>query len=173
MELIIEKLRKIKALAERGAYGEMQTAKLLLEKLLAKHKLTIDDLTDSEKRERCFLAKQDNEKAALIMCFYKIIGADRRDDCYSYKHRRGKIYIMLTDYEFAELSMFYEFHKRNINKEFKKMREDFQKSYQYKHKLYSCTEVGDAKVLSEDEIKTILKYANEMEDVSFYRAIEQ
>ena len=44
MDSIIEKARKILALAEHGVEGEAKAAKLALNSLLKKHGLTIEDL---------------------------------------------------------------------------------------------------------------------------------
>jgi hypothetical protein len=46
-EGIIEKLHKIKALADKGVQGEATAAKAMLDKLLAQHGLTMEDLGDT------------------------------------------------------------------------------------------------------------------------------
>lgn len=46
-DTIREQLRKIAALASRGVDGERMTAKAMLDRLLAKHGLTLDDLEDT------------------------------------------------------------------------------------------------------------------------------
>jgi hypothetical protein len=48
---IIERLQKIKALAERGAEGEAENAAKLLGKMLAKHRLSIADIEIKEEPE--------------------------------------------------------------------------------------------------------------------------
>ena len=53
-EKIIDKLKKIQALAERGFAGEATAAKYQLEKLMSKYGLTIDDIMDVKKTERTF-----------------------------------------------------------------------------------------------------------------------
>jgi len=170
MELIIEKLKKIKALAEQGYEGEAQAAKLALEKLLKMHGLTLADLNDSVKKERCFLAKSENDKAALIMCCYKIA---KFNSVYGYKSEPNNYFIELTDYEFAELSVLYDFHKRNIQKEFKQFTKDFQSAYQYKHNLFSSEKIEGGRKTTAEEIIKIQKFASEMQDVVFYKQLKQ
>ena len=68
-EKVQAKLRKLQALAERGVGGEKETAKRMLEKLLARHGLTLDDLADERRDTRWFPAptKFDVRLAAQIM----------------------------------------------------------------------------------------------------------
>ena len=173
MESIIEKLNKIKTLSEQGIDGEAQAAKAALEKILNRYKLTFEDLEDHVKKMRSFAAKEDNDKAVFIMCCYKILGGERLDLIYGSEIYPGKLYIELTDYEYAELSEFYDFHKRNYRKEFKQMKTDFKKAYQYKHNLYSDTPSQDAREITGDEMFKIFKYASEMQDVSFYKSLTE
>jgi hypothetical protein len=173
MELIIEKLKKIKELSERGIDGEAKAAKYALEKLLSKYGLEIESLNSEAKIKCCFKSRQDNERAVLFMCILKVAGEAGIKSMYVLKGEKSAgVYVDLTEYEFAEVSQLYDFHKRNINKEFKKMRDSFQQAYQYRHNLYSSDKIEGGKKITREEIKTILKYASEMDEVKFYRAIE-
>lgn len=175
MELIIEKLRKIRTLSEKGIDGEAEAAKRSLEKLLAKYGLTVEDLSLEVRKERIFKAKTDNEKAVFLMCCFKLIGAEETQKAYSFKGKPNEFYLELTDYEYAELSQLYAFHKRNMNREFEKMKTDFQKAYQYKYNLYASKRASSdtGKEISGDEMMRIFKYAAEMDDVHFLKAIEK
>ena len=173
MNSIIEKINKIKALSEKGIDGEAQAAKIALEKHLKRYNLTFADLMDNHKKERFFISKEDNDNAVFLMCCLKILGFDAVKNTYKYKGEPNKNYIELTDYEFAELSEFYNFHKRNIRKEFKQMKKDFMMAYQYKHHLYSDTPSEHARTITGDEIFKIFKYASEMQDVSFYKSLTE
>jgi replicative DNA helicase len=75
VELIIEKLKKIKELSERGINGEAKAAKAV-EKLLAKYNLTVESLSSETKIKCCFKARKDNEHAVLFMCVLKISGQE-------------------------------------------------------------------------------------------------
>jgi hypothetical protein len=173
MELIIEKLKKIRELSERGVGGEAKAAAEALEKMLAKYGLTIESLSSETRRKYIFKAKEECEQAALFMCIVKIGGFDGAKRVYRIKGDKAhNIVAELTEYEFAEVSLLYEFHKKNIMKEFKKTLKSFQQAYQYKHRLYTSNpEKDSSKVLSGEEISRLVKYASEMEDVHFQRAI--
>jgi hypothetical protein len=142
--------------------------------LLVKYGLTIEDLSDDIKKVRVFKVKTDNDKAVFLMCCFKIIGADETAKAYSLEGFADEYCIELTDYEYAELSQLYGFHKKNINREFKKMKADFQKAYQYKHNLYSSKErATDArKEITGEDMMRMFKYASEMDDVLFQKTIE-
>jgi hypothetical protein len=174
MELIIEKIRKIQALAEKGIDGEAESARRSLEKLLVKYGLTMEDLSGEARKERVFKAKTDNDKAVFLMCSFKIIGADETKKVFCLKGAASEFYLELTDYEFAELSQLYDFHKKNINREFKKMKADFQRAYQYKHNLYSSKEpsIDTGRKVTGEDMMRMFKYASEMDDVQYRKAIE-
>lgn len=63
------KLRKLLALAQRGEGGEKDNAQRMLEKLLARHGMSIDDLVDDRREIRWFpiSTKYDRKLAAQIM----------------------------------------------------------------------------------------------------------
>jgi len=142
MESIIEKLNKIKILSEKGIDGEAQAAKIALQKLLNRYCLTFEDLNDHVKKMRSFAAKEDNDQSIFIMCCYKILGGERLKSIYGNKSNPGKLYIELTDYEYADLSEFYAFHKCNFRKEFKQMKADFKKAYQFFSGWQKCKQNG-------------------------------
>jgi len=176
MNSIIEKINKIKALSEKGIDGEAQAAKTALEKILKRYGITIDCFAENEKKERFFIAKDDNDRTVMLMCFYNFLGHEIVNSIYKYKGKPNRFYINLTDYEFAELSELYNFHKRNMRKEFKEMKKNFQMAYQYKHRLYSKTKsekLSEREVLSGEELLKILKYAADMQSVSFYKSLSQ
>jgi hypothetical protein len=142
--------------------------------LLVKYGLTIEDLSDDIKKVRVFKVKTDNDKAVFLMCSFKIICADETKKVFCLKGFATEYYMELSDYEFAELSQFYEFHKRNINREFKKMKADFQRAYQYKHNLYATKEpsTDTGKKATGEDMMRMFKYASEMDDVQFQKTIE-
>jgi hypothetical protein len=112
MEIIFEKLKKIAVLAEQGSPNEKEAAMDLLKKLLKKHNLSIECLTDNTKKKRCFTTSSGNTIAVLLMCVFKIVGAERSKEMYGYKGERNKFYIDLTDFEFVELNNLYNFNKK-------------------------------------------------------------
>lgn len=71
MDKVIDKLKKLLALAERGERGEAYNARKILERELSLHGLTIEDLRSENVKERVFAYKTKDE-ATL---FYQILSA--------------------------------------------------------------------------------------------------
>ena len=86
---IIDRLHKIKALSERGVGGEAENAAKLLAKMLAKHRMSMDDLVEAEPEE--ILRKRiDNEgDSSWLRSLYGSIA--RYFDCrFAYVRSGGK-----------------------------------------------------------------------------------
>ncbi|GAP73062.1 hypothetical protein SAMD00024442_6_11 [Candidatus Symbiothrix dinenymphae] len=176
-EKIIEKLQKIKALSERGECGEAMNAKRMLEKWLLKYNITLDDLSSDEKKRQCFNVNHSNGSLGVfLMCALKLFGMSRSKDIFYYKGQKSKIYIELTNLEYSEMMQFYDFHKKNFEKERKKMLIEFEQAYQYKHDLYA-TDNEDGKKSerkqSEEEIMRIIRLVQSLEDVTYHKQLTQ
>jgi hypothetical protein len=170
MESIIEKLKKIQVLAQRGEMGEMQAAKRKLEELLAKYGLTLDDLNDNALRERVLTVPKDVE-ILFVQCCFKIIGAKRTGQIWYVKSEK---HAELTDMEYIELRQLFDFHRANYRCELKKLKKDFENAYQFKHGLYcsDSSETTNDKPLSRKEIEAIIRLSSGLSDVTFHKAIE-
>lgn len=77
-----DRLLKVLRLAEQGVGGERANAQVLLEKLLARHGFTLEDLKDwGEPREQRFFDVADHDEVALLrQLIDALLGGDRK--CY-------------------------------------------------------------------------------------------
>lgn len=100
------KLRKLLALAERGEGGEKVNAQRMLDKLLARHGLTIDDLVDDRREIRWFPAgnKFDRPLAAQILA--KVCNTFKPSTFTSAK-RKKQVGVELTPAEAIEFELYY------------------------------------------------------------------
>jgi hypothetical protein len=173
MEKIIDRLKKIKELAERGVQGEAQAAKLLLEKLLKQHNITIEELSD-EKREECSFNADNRTLAVLFMCLVNQIGVKRAKELYQYK-RDKKYYIELTLLEYIEIKQLFNFHKKQYKKEFEKMKMNLERAYQHKHDLEPIrdddSEKGES-TMTLDDLNAMINIVRNLEDVCYRKQIE-
>lgn len=80
-EKITEKLKKIKALAERGVGGERETAMKIYEDLKARYELEDEEIMQDEVTIHWFGYSNELEEELLKWIFYKVTG-DK--DCYAY-----------------------------------------------------------------------------------------
>ena len=95
-EKIAAKLKKIKALAERGVGGEKETAMRMYEDLKARYEL---------------------EERVLRWIFYKVTG-DASYHIYTGKYsRRKKRGCDCTEIEAAEITLLYNFYKEELKRE--------------------------------------------------------
>lgn len=100
------KLRKLLALAERGEGGEKVNAQRMLDKLLARHGLTIDDLIDEQRDIRWFPMgnKFDRPLAAQILA--KICNTIEIAT-YTSNKRKKQIGVQVTPAEAIEFELHY------------------------------------------------------------------
>ncbi|GHT05028.1 hypothetical protein AGMMS49525_11940 [Bacteroidia bacterium] len=177
MEKIIEKLQKLKTLSERGEWGEAVNAKRMLEKFLCKYNLTLDDLSSEIPKKRVFKANfDDGSMAVLFMCACKILELKKVKSLYQRPNERNKVYAELTDLEYAEMTQFYDFHKKNFAKERKRVLVEFEQAYQAKHDLYATRNDDDEKPKrqhSAEEIMRIVRLAQSLEDVFYHKQLKE
>ena len=131
---IEEKLAKILALAERGVGGEKTNAKNILEKLLKKHRLTLDDIVNNSTQEltrKEYKYKTATERTLLIQIFVSITN----DNHGPYWSRRGTRIIAfdLTVIDHVELKEMYKYYNKLLKEEMSCI----VKAFIWKHELHS------------------------------------
>lgn len=104
---IQDKLRKLQALAERGAGGERVNAARMLGKLLARHGLTVDDLADERREMRWFPAPTTFERRLACQILAKVCNTDD-PPAYRNKSRTKQIGIEVTPAEAIEFELHYD-----------------------------------------------------------------
>lgn len=86
------------------------------------------------------------------------------------------MFFHLSAYEFAELSNLYQWHKAQINKEIKRVVEEFTEAYILKHHIMSDKKSDDdeSPLTKEDleRISRVMKLMNNVEDTSYCKMIE-
>lgn len=131
-EDIINKILKVKALAERGTEGEKKNAERMLNDLMQKYNIS-DSEIDIEKREVYLI---DTENPMFLQLFVQIYhlnyGRDREIldgskmkkslkkewASYGYGDENGNILIRCTKAEFIEVKMLFELYKEDLKKQF-------------------------------------------------------
>lgn len=87
METLIEKLRKIEALARSGVDGERENAQKLLDDLCRKHGVTPEELAAEQTKPHFFTVKNANEVALLRQCAIHVCGTSRvQNACQGKRH---------------------------------------------------------------------------------------
>lgn len=174
------KLQKILALAEKGSEGEKITAQKLLDELLKKYELTLEDIAQSEEEKKVEIyLSSEMEFNLLSQIIYKVKNVSR----FSY-WKFGKRYIIkCTENQRIEINNQFEFYnklfKKEYTKEKKKFREDFFKAYIYKHKIWcesneeENNETADSQPIDLDRLQRIYMYKKNMSNETYYKKLER
>lgn len=129
---ITEKLKKIKALADRGVGGEKETAMRMYEELKARYEIEDEEIMMDTVKLHWFGYNGDLEEDLLTQIFYKVTG------CASYHvytgkyKRRKKRGCDCTELEAAEITLLFNFYKEELKREL----ETFMIAFRSGNKLY-------------------------------------
>lgn len=172
MDSIIELLRKIKNLADRGAEGERMVAEKKLKYLMEKYGLSIEDLEDQTTEPVEFSYRNNFEKRLLFQCACYILQVNRLK--YSSFERRRKIYLNLTKAQEIDLQNMYDHYRKELKKEM----EILFKAFIYKHQIYHPDNRDNTdetrSSLTDEDVKRILNMIEGLGSRTWYgrRCIE-
>ena len=179
---ILLKIRKLKALAERGVGGEATNAKILLSALCEKYGIDESKLDEEEKQWYEFEMRTSVQKLFLQL-YVSVYGTTERylKEVELWKRGRKKIVkCKFTRAEYIEFSQMWEWHRKNYLAERKRMRELFQIAYYDKFKMYAsetCDEYEAQRSKKKDndltmeDILAINMMAAACKNKSFYKQI--
>lgn len=169
---IIEKLLKIKELAERGYKGEATQAQAQLEKLLRKYNLTIRDL-EKEETQSFFIPYSNPSERRILSQIISMYNLDPYTVSTT-KIVKGKpkkrfirnLAIYCNAFTYSEIIHAYTFYRA----EFKKSLEDFTSAFIHKNKLFPATpktdRIGKAPERTIEEKYKAWRIANMMEGIN-------
>lgn len=174
LEKIKDKLIKIKSLSEGGYKGEAIAAKNALEKLLAKHGLTMESLTAENKKLYWIKAENEYSERILIQCYYHVLDVRK---C-AYKKLKHELGFELTAFEYAELINAYIWHCNQFKKELEEMEKNLLTAYVNKHRIFSSTReddenIGSDKEMDLEQLHKILTLMENLENVSYHKQLNE
>lgn len=151
---IKDKIRKLVIMAERGAEdGERDNAGNLVEKLLKKYDMTLDDVLDDGKTKCEFVYKGHFEKRLLFQIIFRVTKSADGITTWQPPRSRSRVEFSLSRCEEIEARTLYEIHKRELKEHF----ETAFDAYIRKNKIYSGHTTDDSVELDPDEIEQIRK----------------
>jgi hypothetical protein len=133
-ESICEKLRKLKRLADQGYKGEAENARRLIASICRQYGIRPEDVFDAEKRRAYTIRVGANPdyKNLYFRCLSNVCDTtNMRYIC----RGSNSVEIELTAMEYAESVSMFEWHKRNLQEEFKRVKEEFYAAYLLHHDL--------------------------------------
>ena len=156
MKKELKRLKKIYALALDGVGGEKETAQLLLEKLMKKHGITLEEIKGLEKYTTSKNVKNGYRVNLYCQVCSYILSSESLDTLEMWKNRSTtKIVGLMTVEEKIDVLESYEFHVKLFEEERKRLLHAFI----YKHNLYNQNPKvrEDGEMPSDEEIKEHLK----------------
>lgn len=164
-EKVLEKLGKIKALAERGVGGERETAMRMYEELQRKYNISSDEAEAALNKleKRWFSYKTELEEVLLVQIFYKVTGEETHFVYSGQYSRRKKRGVMCTELEAAEIQLLFNFYRERLKEEleafmfaFKQRNDLFPDETARAYQKHESRSVAD---LTEEELKKYKKAA--------------
>jgi hypothetical protein len=146
-----DKLRKIKELAERGTTHERQTAAKMLERLLIKYSISMEDLIASEPKLYQFSFSRKLDLTLLV----HIIGKVKMTDQVEVRRFKGKqknsVWVELTPAERAEVVLLLRTYKKALRKEEEKLLDAFV----IVNQIFNTNQSAKQPELTRDEIQQL------------------
>jgi hypothetical protein len=116
---LLDKMRSVKTLAERGSSGEREAAQEILVRLMKKYSISEADLLEEQTETFWFRYKDDLELKLLHQIFYMVMG-----DCPIYTrqgrntNRKHKVFgVDCTAAQRLEIEIALEFYKRAMKED--------------------------------------------------------
>ena len=116
---IAEKLKKIKALADRGVGGEKETAMRMYEELKARYEIEDEEIMLDTVSLHWFRYNGELEEDLLTQIFYKVTGSATYHVYTGKYKRRKKRGCDCTEVEAAEIKLLFNFYKEELKRELK------------------------------------------------------
>lgn len=111
---ILEKLRKVAELASRGIGGEKENAQKLLNELLEKYNVSLDEL-HSDTKHRCRFKYHGKVEKNLLIQIIKLVC--NRVAIYHTKGDGNEIWAEMTESQRVEVLVSFETHSEAVKKE--------------------------------------------------------
>jgi len=160
-EEITAKLKKLKALSERGEGGEKENAARMLTVMLKKYGLTLAELHSERVTARYFRFKNEYEEEVIAGCFFalglQVYGVSKGGRTIK------EVSTKCTAAQYADLRVMIDWHLKNAKEELKKT----MLAYRVKHNLFKVVQKSDSKTLSIDEVMELQARVAAMNNKSF------
>lgn len=115
---ILERIKAVQALAERGDRGEKESAAAMLERLMKKYGITESEIAEDRRELAWFRFKTPLERRLLNQIIYAVTGRIASGCVGTYTNRtRKKLGIECTAAERLEIELSFEFYNAALEKE--------------------------------------------------------
>lgn len=112
---VLDRINKIKELAERGVGGEKVNAENLLAKLLKKYNISEDDLVDDKVSEHEFQYWGEFGKELFNQVVFSILGENANVLRYVHKRNCKTRFVPCTEAQAIEIKETFEFYRNHLD----------------------------------------------------------
>lgn len=117
-ESVLQKIRKIAALVERGCKGEAAAAQHLLDEQLSRYGLTMSDILEDKKERRVFQYSNKQQLQVLAQVLYHRFGSNSEEmETAGLDSRHKRVLVNLTDIDYIDCSAEWEYYRQAFVKE--------------------------------------------------------
>lgn len=172
-ESIVQRILNLQKLVEQGVGGEAENARRAIETIVKRYGLSLDEILADEKPEvHWWRYKTAREKELLLQCLGVVLDSWQPT---SYTKGSGTFGAKLTKLQYAELSSMYDWHRANMEHEYKEMISNFFSAYAHKHMLFPATkqENDDKSPVNWEKIKRMLAMQEAMSDKTYRKQLEE
>jgi hypothetical protein len=166
-EGVKRRLGKLLALAERGEGGEKDNAQRILDKVLKKHGLTMEDLRRPDRQRYKFAPRDANDTKILYHAAWRVLKVSDFS-MWKYRDRRGTRGLDLTPLEFAEVQFLWELYRAQWRKE----QERLLTAFLVKHKLFGETSGDSEHEWTPAELERLRRLVESLETVREHKPLE-
>lgn len=173
---IVDKIKKLKELVDRGVDGEVFAAKRAIEQLCEKYDINIENLLKEEVKLYTFKIKYNNkfEQQLLFQCYSKVTNR-KVISYYKDKLRPNIIEFELTNIEYIDLKGMFEFYRKIWSKIMKSSLNDLFDAFISKNEISHNQEDNEHKTLTLEDWERISRIQNlmsTMEVSSYHKQLE-
>lgn len=168
-----ERLKKIYNLSLKGVGGEREQAQAILDKLLKKYELSLDDIDDEDTASYDYELKYHGEEQLRILhqTIYKVLNST--DEIYDIRYTSSgrlccnRMVVHCTAIQKVEIEFLFDFYKRIWEKD----KEMLMKAFIQKHEIFGSLKEGEKP--TELPNAEMLKISNLMKGISDETPIKQ
>lgn len=145
-ERILEKIKRVRALAERGVDGEKDSAAALLDRLMKQYGISEAEIAEERREIAWFRYKTPLERKLLNQVIYTVTGRIPYGCVGRYTGRtRKQIGIECTAAERLEIEISFEFYNAALQQEL----ERFYIAFLQKNRIFPDNPIDDAREIGE------------------------
>lgn len=159
---VMERLRKIQALALSGIDGEKAAAKEMLDKMCKKYGVSPEELVTNEKKFYAFSYRNKVERQLLIQVIAYIVRLDQVT-CMQYKHQK-KVEVECTHAQYLDIEDCYRFYRKEYKIAWKLHTKGFLSAFIGRHNIYP-PDNGERKERTEAEQEEIMRIIKMMQTI--------